>query len=42
MFQKKGIHLGFFKNEIDAAKAYDRAARRYHKHFACLNFPDAK
>jgi len=39
-FQKKDIYLGYFENEIDAAKAYDRAARRYHKDFACLNFPD--
>jgi len=39
-FEKKRIHLGYFRNEIDAARAYDRAARRYHKDFACLNFPD--
>jgi len=37
--QKKGIHLGCFEKEIDAAKAYDDAARKYHKDFACLNFP---
>jgi len=31
--------LGRFKNEIDAALAYDTAAIKYHKDFARLNFP---
>lgn len=37
---KKTYHLGYFTEEIDAAKAYDRAARKYHGAFASLNFPD--
>jgi len=39
-FEKKRICLGYFRNEIDAAKAYDRAARKYHGEFASLNFTD--
>ena len=33
------MHLGYFKDKIDAAKAYDDAAGKYHKQFARLNFP---
>ncbi|MGD0078071.1 MAG: HNH endonuclease [Sedimentisphaerales bacterium] len=36
----KHIFLGYFDNEIDAAKAYDAAAKKYHRIFARLNFPD--
>jgi hypothetical protein len=36
----KIIYLGLFKSEIDAANAYDQAARMYHKEFAHLNFPE--
>lgn len=39
-YKGKRINLGRFKNEIDAAKAYDAAARKYHKEFARLNFPE--
>jgi len=40
-FEKKEIHLGYFHSEIDAAKAYDRAAIKYHGKFASLNFPQS-
>jgi hypothetical protein len=34
----KSIFLGSFENEIDAAKAYDEAAKKYHGEYARLNF----
>jgi hypothetical protein len=37
---EKRIWVGRFKTEIEAAKAYDEAARKYHGEFARLNFPD--
>ncbi len=37
---KKSHHLGYFHDEIKAAKAYDVAAIKYHKDFAVLNFPN--
>lgn len=33
-------HLGLFKNEEDAARRYDEAARKHHGEFANLNFKD--
>jgi hypothetical protein len=36
----KRIWLGRFKSELEAAKARDRAAKKYHGNFARLNFPD--
>lgn len=33
----KQIHLGHFADDIDAAKAYNEAAIKYHGEFACLN-----
>jgi len=32
------IHLGRFKNEMEAARAYDAAALKYHGRFASANF----
>jgi len=40
MYNYRRIYIGTFKDEIEAAKAHDEAARKYHKEFARLNFPE--
>jgi hypothetical protein len=32
-------HIGYFDNPVEAARAYDAAARKLHGDFAALNFP---
>ena len=34
----KKKHLGYFRDEKEAGKAYDKAAKLYYKDFAILNF----
>jgi len=36
----KRRQIGFFEDEIEAAKAYDRAARQHFGQYAYLNFPE--
>jgi hypothetical protein len=37
-YEGKRIWLGYYENEIDAAKAYDQAAMKYYGEFAKVNF----
>jgi hypothetical protein len=39
-YKRENIIIGYFKDEIQAAKAYDKAAKKYHGEFASPNFPD--
>ena len=36
------INLGLFTSEVEAAKVYDQAARKYFGRFANLNFPEGR
>ena len=40
-YQGKSRMIGNFLDETAAAKAYDEAAKKYHKEFARLNFPES-
>ena len=35
---RKRKQIGYFHNEINAARAYDQAAQKYYREFAILNF----
>jgi hypothetical protein len=40
MVNRESKFIGYFDNELDAARAYDQAAKKYHREYASLNFPD--
>ncbi|HEY5590690.1 MAG TPA: AP2 domain-containing protein [Paludibacter sp.] len=39
-YNKKVIFLGYFNDEIEAARVHDVAAKKYHGNFSFLNFID--
>lgn len=39
-FEGRSRYLGLFQHAVDAARAYDREARRCFGSFACTNFPE--
>ncbi len=39
-YKGESHYLGTFKEDLEAARAYDRAARKFHGDFARLNFPE--
>jgi hypothetical protein len=39
-YQNKSIRIGYFKNILECAKAYDKKAKELFKDFAVLNFPE--
>ena len=41
MVDGRAIYLGYYRDQRDAARAYDEAAKRLHGEFAYLNFREA-
>lgn len=37
-YKKKSRHVGYYSTAIEAARAYDKAARKHHGAFARTNF----